>query len=123
MNGFTSEVIALQRTVAASPERLFAAWTQPELLRQWWGPPGSKVRSVEIDCRIGGTYRIGILQPDGRTYFVYGVYKEVQPPHKLIFTWRWEQPEMDIGNSLVTVEFLPHERGRPGRPQSADQYQ
>ena len=97
--------VSLRRQFAASPERLFQAWTDPDILAQWWGPPGSQVNFVEIDLREGGQYRIGITQPNGAVYFVYGIYKIVKPPQKLAFTWRWEQPEMDVGNSLVTISF------------------
>jgi uncharacterized protein YndB with AHSA1/START domain len=101
----SSADINLKRTFKASPARLFQAWTDPAHLAQWWGPPGSKVKSVAVDLRVGGQYRIGITQPNGDTYFVAGLYEIIKPPHKLAFTWRWEQPEMDIGNSLVTIEF------------------
>ena len=99
------QAVIVERTVAATPEKVFAAWTNPNLLAQWWGPPGSRVSSVEVDLQVNGRYRIGIIQPSQDTYYVYGTYQIIQPPKKLEFTWRWEQPEMDIGNSLVTVEI------------------
>lgn len=99
-----SEVLILERTFDASPERVFAAWTDANLLKQWWGPPGSTVKVVEIDFRVGGQYRLGIQQGQA-TYFVSGVYHTIEPPHKLVFTWRWENVEMDVGRSLVTIEF------------------
>lgn len=105
------ESIFIKRLIAAPAERIFAAWTQPELLKNWWGPPGSKVHSVEINLKIGGSYRIGIVQPNGEIYFVFGQYKEIDPPHKLTFTWRWEQPEMDIGTSQVSLLFEEDENG------------
>ncbi len=100
-----SHNVHLRRVFSASAETLFAAWTDPDQLLQWWGPPGSVVQSVEVDLRQGGSYRIGFLHPDGNAYHVYGVYQEIQPPRKLAFTWRWEQPQMDIGESLVTLLF------------------
>ena len=96
---------SLARTFDARPERLFAAWTDPHLLAQWWGPPDSVVVSVEIDLRVGGRYRLGIKRSTQETHFVSGSYRVIQPPYKLIFTWRWEDPEMDIGESLVSLEF------------------
>ena len=97
--------LILERHFDAPPERVFAAWTEPDLLRQWWGPPGSQLVAVEIDLSVGGRYRLGISNPMHATYFVSGVFQIVQPPEKLSFTWRWENPEMDIGQSLVTIEF------------------
>jgi uncharacterized protein YndB with AHSA1/START domain len=47
--------------------------------------------------------------PQEDIFYVSGTYREVQPPAKLVFTWRWEKPETDIGESLVTIEF--YDRG------------
>lgn len=99
------EILSLRRTFSASQERVYAAWTDPKLLAQWWGPPGSVVKSVEIDLQVGGSYRIGFQHVEGTLIFVNGTYKEIQPPKKLVFSWRWENPDMDIGDSLVTLEF------------------
>jgi uncharacterized protein YndB with AHSA1/START domain len=101
----SSKSVLVRRTFPTTPERLFAAWTEPALLAQWWGPPGSKISSVEVDLRVGGSYRIGLSYADNRVFFVRGIYVEIQPPLKLAFTWRWERPDMDIGESRVTLEF------------------
>lgn len=98
-------ILVLERTFNATPKRVFAAWTDPQLLAQWWGPPGSVVKEVELDFRVDGRYRIGITQPDGALLYVSGSYQEIEPVVKLAFTWRWESPNMDIGESLVTLEF------------------
>jgi uncharacterized protein YndB with AHSA1/START domain len=105
MSRQTTDAVVVQRTIAATPEKVFAAWTNPQLLAQWWGPPGYKVASVELDLRVNGRYRIGLQQPNHDVFFISGTYQHIQPPEKLTFTWRWEQPDMDIGNSLVTVEI------------------
>jgi uncharacterized protein YndB with AHSA1/START domain len=100
-----SQTLSLKRTFDAAPEKVFAAWTNPELLKQWWGPPGSEVTKVEMDLRVDGRYRIGIRHQGQAEFFVSCAFKIIQPPHKLAFTWRWERPDMDIGNSLVTIEL------------------
>ncbi|MCH7663230.1 MAG: SRPBCC domain-containing protein [Chloroflexi bacterium] len=102
---YTGDILVLTRIFDAPPKRVFAAWTDPQLLAQWWGPPGSVVKEVEVDLRVDGRYRIGILHPEGELLFVRGVYREIEPVGKLAFTWRWENPNMDIGESLVTLEF------------------
>lgn len=102
---YPGEVLKLERTFDALPERVFAAWTDPRLLKQWWGPIDSIVTDVEVDLRVGGQYRLGIQVSTQAIYVVHGVYQVIQPPHKLVFTWRWENPEMDIGTSLVSIEF------------------
>ena len=111
MNGPGSEqaeTILFERTYNVPPERVFAAWTEPALLKQWWGPPGSIVEVAEVDLRVGGRYRLGIQRGPQAVYYVTGVYQAVQPPDKLVFTWRWENPEMDVGRSLVTIELRPN---------------
>lgn len=99
------QTLLLERSFQATAERVFEAWTDPELLKQWWGPPGSVVTAVEVDLRVGGRYRLAIRQGPHTTYHVSGTYQTVDRPHRLVFTWRWENPEMDIGQSLVTIEL------------------
>ncbi len=105
VRNYSDEMLNVERTFNASPERVFAAWTDPHLLKQWWGTLDRTVTVVEIDLRVGGQYRFGIRAPAEATYFVSGTYQVIQPPHKLVFTWRWENPEMDMGDSLVSIEF------------------
>ena len=95
----------IRRAFSTTAERLFAAWTEPAQLAQWWAPPGSELRSVEVDLRVGGRYRIGLFREGAGLFFVAGVYEMIQRPHRLAFTWRWERPEMDIGESRVTLQF------------------
>ncbi|MFN8457733.1 MAG: SRPBCC domain-containing protein [Anaerolineae bacterium] len=98
-------VVRLRRVFKATPERVFQAWTEPEVLKKWWGPAGCRALSAEIELRVGGTYRIAMQFPGEDIFYVKGVYQEIQSPTKLVFTWRWEKPEMDMGETLVTVEF------------------
>jgi uncharacterized protein YndB with AHSA1/START domain len=95
----------LRRTFAAPREKVFRAWTDPEELKKWWGPDGFSTPGAEIDLRVGGTYRIAMKSSHGNTYYLSGKYRAVQPPEKLVFTWRWEA-EPELGETLVTVEFL-----------------
>ena len=109
-NSAAQEALVVQRMLAADPEKVFSAWTEPRFLIQWWGPPGAQVVHVEMDVRVNGRYRIGIQFPGREVYFVHGTYQTIDRPEKLAFTWRWEMPEMDIGQSLVTVELFPLEK-------------
>jgi uncharacterized protein YndB with AHSA1/START domain len=104
-------IIQLQRTFPAPREKVFRAWTEPEILKKWWGPKGVSTPVVEIDLRVGGKYRFGMQLPDEEIFYVSGVYREVQPPEKLVFTWRWERADMDFGESQVTIEFHEHGKG------------
>jgi len=96
----------LKRTFQARRTQVFRAWTEPEALRRWWVPgPGYSVAEAQVDLRAGGTYRVAMRNPKGEVFHLSGRYREVQAPERLVYTWRWERPEMDIGETLVTVEF------------------
>ena len=95
----------LTRTFAAPREKVFRAWTEPEELKKWWGPEGYSTPTAEVDLRAGGTYRLGMMKlPKGDVFYLVGTYREVRPPEKLVYTWRWES-QADLGETLVTVEF------------------
>ncbi|MGE3968978.1 MAG: SRPBCC domain-containing protein [Dongiaceae bacterium] len=101
--------LTLKRRFAASPERLYAAWTEPEKMMRWWGPAGAVTLHAEADPRVGGRYRAIFRTPDGEEHDVSGVYREVERPRKLVFSWAWRStPERE---SLVTVTFAPEGEG------------
>jgi uncharacterized protein YndB with AHSA1/START domain len=102
--------LVVRRTLPAKRERVFAAWTQADQMRKWAGPGEVKAAEVECDLRVGGKYRIGMLRPDGETWYVGGIYREIREPERISYTWRWEEENpADEFDTLVTVEF--HERG------------
>jgi uncharacterized protein YndB with AHSA1/START domain len=88
---------------------VFEAWSNPEVLRRWWGAgPDWTSSAVEIDLRPGGHYRLSMTDPGaGAEYIVGGEYVEVAPPDRLVYTWTWETPGAPTGDltTLVTVEF------------------
>ena len=100
--------LSIVRRFEATPEKVWHALTQPEAIKQWMGPSDEfKVPVAEADLRIGGRYRIVMQSPDGELHDVSGVYREIVPPRKLVYTWAWKStPERE---SLVTVEL--RERG------------
>ena len=97
--------ILIQRIVAAPIEEVFSAWTKPEILCQWPGPPGTTAPVIEVDLRVGGKYRLGIRNESGTILYVGGEYQEVLPPRRLVYTWQSEQEDPD--ETLVTVDFRP----------------
>lgn len=101
--------LTLQRHYPVAPEKVWRAWTDAEALKRWWGPgPGEPVSLAELDVRVGGRFRIVFGGPDGKMHECAGVYQEVVPNRKLVFTWCWPNttPERI---SVVTIEF----RGSP----------
>jgi uncharacterized protein YndB with AHSA1/START domain len=101
----TKPSLTIERRFAAPPSKVYGAWTDPEQMRRWWGPPGVETVGVETDLRVGGRFRIVSRTPDGEEHDVGGVYREVTPNRRLVFTWSWHTtPERE---SLVTVAFEP----------------
>jgi len=97
--------LRLSRSFAAPPEKVFRAWTEPATLKRWSAPGDMTAPLAEVDLRVGGRYRIHMQAPDGTMHIVMGVYREVEPPRKLVYTWQWEN-KAGAGETLVTVEFL-----------------
>jgi uncharacterized protein YndB with AHSA1/START domain len=93
--------LTLKRRLAAAPEKIYAAWTQPAQLAKWFGPDAGPVLRAETDVRVGGRFHIVFRSEDGEEHDVSGTYQEVVPNEKLKFTWQWiTLPERQ---SLVTI--------------------
>ncbi len=106
-----TRALRLVRTIPASPERVFEAWTTQAQVARWTCPdPGASV-DVEIDLRVGGHYSIR-MNVEGGPFTTYGTYREIDPPHRLVYTWGWkEEIHAMKAETVVTVEFLPVEGG------------
>ena len=90
----------------APRERVFAACVDPKKLAEWWGPTGFTSSSVELDVRVGGRYRITMQPPDGQAFHLSGQFREILPPHRLAYTFEWEEPDPDDQENVVTLSFL-----------------
>ncbi|HTD34639.1 MAG TPA: SRPBCC domain-containing protein [Candidatus Elarobacter sp.] len=98
--------LVLRRTYAAPRQRVFDAWTTPEILTKFFSPGDTKITEIAMDVRAGGSYRILMVHPDGEQFPVRGVYQEVRAPEKLSMTWRWEEDDpADEFDTLLTLEF------------------
>ncbi len=98
--------LVITRVFKAPPELVFAAWTQPERLAHWSGPEGFTTPHHEMDLRPGGRYRACLRSPEGVDHWVRGVYREVQPPMRLVMTHAWEDEGGQPGpETLITVTF------------------
>lgn len=101
--------VTIVRRIAAAPARVYAALTQPEQMIKWWGPDAGPTLSAEADVRPGGRFSVVFRLLNGEEHNPTGVYKEVIPDKKLVFTWEW--PEMPERESLVTFILEPIEGG------------
>jgi uncharacterized protein YndB with AHSA1/START domain len=103
--------LTLTRRFRARPEKVWAAWTDPERLIAWFCTTKAKPGTLraELDVRVGGRYRVSFDMESGEHSEVGGVYREVVPNRKLVFSWAWHStPERE---SLVTVSIQPEGSG------------
>jgi uncharacterized protein YndB with AHSA1/START domain len=100
----TAQDITITRTYEAPRELLWRAWTVPEELAQWWGPPGwtTPVDSVTMDVRPGGDFRLSSISDDGSEMPVVGVYREVVEPERLVLDEPAEHAWHEGSVSVVT---------------------
>ena len=102
----TRPSLTVKRRLNASPAKVYAAWTDPQKIIRWFGPASVKPGSVQanIDARVGGRFRVSFVD-DGEYHEVGGVYREVVPNARLVFSWAWHStPERE---SQVTVSLKP----------------
>lgn len=107
-----SPSLTLTRRLRARPEKVYAAWSEPENLLKWFATSQARPGSLkaDLDVRVGGRYRISFTDANTNEYHeVGGVYREVVPNARLQFTWAWHStPERE---SLVTIEIKPDATG------------
>ncbi len=102
------ETLRVSRVLPANPETVFAAWTDAASLRQWFFPGDVTVTRAEIDARVGGRLVIDMRgNESGRDFPHEGEFLEVEPPRRLVFTWR----SPGEGESQVTIELAPRDGG------------
>jgi uncharacterized protein YndB with AHSA1/START domain len=100
--------LVLSRIINAPREKVFKAWTDPALLKQWFAPAPFTTPIVETDVRTGGSSYIVMRDPQGNEYPNRGVYLEVVPNQKLVFTdaytKAWEPSEKPFFTAVLTFE-------------------
>lgn len=98
--------VVVTRTINAPAQRVFDAWTQPDIFRRWWVPQsyGLNLVSCEMDVRVGGEYRLGFLL-EGSIMEFFGTYVEVTPHSRLV----WTNDEDGHGQTITTVTFEENE--------------
>ena len=107
MSDVVSEAtLRLERLIPSPPELLFALWTEPAQLVRWWAPEGYEASVDDLDTRPGGRWRVTMRRPDGGVVVTSGIYRIVEPPRRLTFTWAWEDESGARGHETeVVVSF------------------
>jgi len=105
-----SPTLRMERTFDAPAQRVFDAWTSPEVLRRWWHAEHDwETTLAEVDLRVGGAVRIVMRDPEkDAEYGGGGQYLEIDPPRRLVFTWYWD------GNATRQVIEVDFEEGDGG---------
>jgi uncharacterized protein YndB with AHSA1/START domain len=96
--------VVVRRTIAASAEDLFDAWLDPNALAQWMRPGAIQSTVARVEPRVGGEYEITMQSASGPIVHK-GVYRAIERPRRLIFTWI--SPPTELKETLVTVDFIP----------------
>ena len=139
-----NDELLITRTFAAPASLLFALWSEPEHLKRWMGPHDFDCPHAEVDFRVGGAYRVLIKSATHGDNWFGGVYREIEPGRRLVFTFAWDNDGPSAGlETIVTLTFAerdgrtvqtfhqarfpqcraprqPHGRLEPGIRQAAD---
>lgn len=101
--------LVIQRIFNAPCETVFNVWSKAEHVVNWFGPSGFTAPTCEIDFRVGGSYRICMHSPEGEDHWVWGEYREIVEPERIVFTWnRGEDLRGKLWSStVVEVTFEP----------------
>jgi uncharacterized protein YndB with AHSA1/START domain len=99
--------LTIVRTFAAPVSEVFAAWTDPALIREWLAPAPCTLLEVAADARVGGRYRLVVVSPAGELHVTSGEYRELVPDRRLVKTWVYEGPNFGGASypTLLTVDF------------------
>jgi uncharacterized protein YndB with AHSA1/START domain len=101
-SGLTLEI---ERVLPVARAVVFEAFTDPDVLSQWWGPEGFGIASLEFEARVGERYRIEMQPPDGDAFDLVGEFRRVDSPERLVFTFIWAEPDPDDVETLAALEF------------------
>jgi uncharacterized protein YndB with AHSA1/START domain len=99
-------VLRLRRILSAPRADVYSALSNARELAQWWGPRGFRAPRVDFDPRIGRGYRIAMQPPHGELFHLSGEFRQVDPPARLAYTFRWDPPDPDDRETSVTLSLL-----------------
>ena len=108
-NASAERELVIRRTFNAPRELVFRAWTEPQLLAQWSCPRGFSFTEQSGELRVGGSFAATMRSPEGTEHRLRGVYREIVPPERLVFTHWWVDERGSPGpETLVTVTLTEH---------------
>ena len=102
----TEREIRIERLFEAPRDRVFATFTDPKLIPEWWGPRNTTTIVDQMDVRRGGAWRFVMREPDGSETGFRGTYREVTPPERIVQTFEWEGMPGHVSVETATFEDL-----------------
>jgi len=109
----TERDLVVKREFNAPRELVWKAWTDPYHAKHWWGPPMCPAIEMHMDLRVGGKWRHCLQSAeDGAPLWQHGVFREITPPERLVFTFTWDANryvEFPTVETLVTITFADHD--------------
>jgi len=109
----TDEQILITREFAAPKHLVYRAFTEPDLVRQWWTAKRGEMKTCEIDLRVGGKWRYVMETPDGMEVGFHGEYREIEPHERIVSTEIFEgMPEGVAEEASVNTATFTEEDGR-----------
>lgn len=103
--GYERLVLEMRRILPADRETVFAAFTDPGELVQWWGPEGFSIPSADFVAQPGYAYCIEMQPPEGELFFLRGEVREADSPSRLAYTFVWDPPNADDAETVVELDF------------------
>ncbi|MFK5979549.1 MAG: SRPBCC domain-containing protein [Rhizobiaceae bacterium] len=104
------QVLTIERKFNASPEAVFDAWTDPNILSQWWGPEGVSIPALGLDVKEGGTWTTTMYSDQMGNKIVSGSYTAIERPNRLVLTWAWTEEDGSRGHE-TEIEVLFEKSG------------
>jgi len=93
MKGTAKLSVEIKRFIKAPRDRVYAAWTDPAQMRQWFGPENVQTRELVADARVGGTFCWDLINSDGEKMTMRGEFRELKSNERVVFSWQWEDDE------------------------------
>lgn len=104
--------LLITRVFDAPRHLVYRVWTEREHMLKWCAPHGFNITHGEAEVQPGGAWRSCMVSPEGVEHWVGGVYREVVPDERLVFTHVWDETDMPPHETLVTLEFADFEENK-----------